>query len=53
MRDTELYRAILGLTRPWTVGSVALNEVRRLKDEVRALQITWHWFEVPARKDQQ
>jgi zinc-finger of transposase IS204/IS1001/IS1096/IS1165/Putative addiction module component len=25
MRDTELYRAILGLTPPWTVGSVSLN----------------------------
>jgi hypothetical protein len=25
MRDTELYRAILGLTPPWTGGSVALN----------------------------
>ena len=25
MRDTELYRAILGLTPPWTVGSVELG----------------------------
>ncbi len=25
MRDTELYRAILGLTPPWTVGSVELD----------------------------
>ncbi|MGA9523581.1 MAG: ISL3 family transposase [Myxococcaceae bacterium] len=25
MRDTELYRAILGLTPPWTVGGVELN----------------------------
>ena len=25
MRDTELYRAILGLTPPWTVESVELD----------------------------
>jgi transposase len=25
MRDTELYRAILGLTPPWTVGGVELD----------------------------
>ena len=29
MRDIELYRALLGLTPPWTVAGVELDEIGR------------------------
>jgi transposase len=46
MRDTELYRQLLGLEAPWTVARVELD-VKALRVDVHAEHVEGHQFDCP------
>lgn len=46
MRDTELYRQLLGLTAPWTVSKVELD-VKQQRVDVHAEHESGHRFDCP------